>query len=153
MSVANVEFKNKEHKQRAIASDKIILVLPQENNIVLSANILVLLTNRTFNISYYQQNNRTSYLNFRTANYRTLNCFRTLHLHSRTLCKSYYWYRTTSDSSQPWSEVKTFMQSKRNKASPMPDVVLCKHDSYNLTETFSHTQSCQHEEKYDHRGT
>ena len=110
-----------------------------------------------YRTSYFNKHivlfNRTSYLNYRTPNYRTLNCFRTLHLHSRTLCKSYYWYRTTSDSSQPWSEVKTFMQSKRNKASSMPDVVLCKHDSYNLTETFSHTQSCQHEEKYDHRGT
>ena len=108
---------------------------------------------RTFNQSYFpfsysKRNNRTSYCQYRTSylNHRTVN-YRT-QIRSRTLH-----YRTISDTSQPWPEVKTFMQSKRNKASRMPDIVLCKHDSYNLTETFSHTQSCRHEEKYDHRGT
>ncbi len=104
---------------------------------------------RTFNQSYFpfsysKRNNRTSYFQYRTSylNHRTVN-YRT-QIRSRTLHS-----RTISDTSQPWPEVKISMQSKRNKAIRMPDIVLCQHDSYSLTETFSHTKSCRHKEKYD----
>lgn len=74
-------------------------------------------------------------MNYRTANYRTLNCFRTLHLHSRTLNRTIgivlYQIQVNRGRSQ-----LTHSTDKMRGYRPMTDFVLCQYDFSKLTDPF-----------------